>query len=52
MVSGTPKAAANWITRDLLKELNERDAELDEVAVTPPIMGSLIKLVEEGRRSM
>ena len=44
-----PKAAANWITRDLLRELKERELELSDVAVTPAILGSLIRLVEDGR---
>ena len=44
-----PKAAANWITRDLLRELKERESELSDVAVTPAILASLIRLVEEGR---
>jgi aspartyl-tRNA(Asn)/glutamyl-tRNA(Gln) amidotransferase subunit B len=46
---GSPKAAANWIIRDLLRELKEREVALSEVAVTPTILGSLIRLVEEGR---
>jgi aspartyl-tRNA(Asn)/glutamyl-tRNA(Gln) amidotransferase subunit B len=46
---GSPKAAANWITRDLLRELKEREVGLLEVAITPTILGSLIRLVEEGR---
>jgi aspartyl-tRNA(Asn)/glutamyl-tRNA(Gln) amidotransferase subunit B len=45
----SPKAAANWITRDLLRELKEREAELSDVAVTPAILGSLIRLVDEGK---
>ena len=48
-VCGSPKAAANWITRDLLRELKEREVELSGVAITPTIVGSLIALVEEGR---
>jgi aspartyl-tRNA(Asn)/glutamyl-tRNA(Gln) amidotransferase subunit B len=46
---GAPKAAANWITRDLLRELKERELELEEVALTPPILASLIGLVDAGR---
>ncbi len=44
-----PKAAANWIIRDLLRELKERDLALEDVAMTPAMLGSLIRLVEEGR---
>jgi len=46
---GVPKAVANWMTRDLLRELKEREAELEDVAITPAILASLIGLVEEGR---
>jgi len=46
---GAPKAAANWITRDVLRELKERDCELEELALTPTILASLIGLVEAGR---
>ena len=46
---GSPKAAANWLTRDLLRELRERDVELEETSLTPAILASLIRLVEEGR---
>jgi aspartyl-tRNA(Asn)/glutamyl-tRNA(Gln) amidotransferase subunit B len=44
-----PKAAANWITRDLLRELKDRERELEDVALTPAILASLIGLVEQGR---
>ncbi len=46
---GAPKSAANWITRDVLRELKERECEIEELALTPAILGSLIGLVEEGR---
>jgi len=44
-----PKAAANWISRDLLRELKEREVELSDVALTPTMLGELIRLVEDGR---
>lgn len=46
---GAPKSAANWITRDVLRELKERECEIEDLALTPAILGSLIGLVEEGR---
>ena len=46
---GAPKAAANWITRDVLRELKEREVELEELALTPAILAALIRLVEDGR---
>ncbi len=44
-----PKAAANWITRELLRELKDRDLALAEVAITPAILASLIRLIDGGR---
>ncbi|MFK7896974.1 MAG: Asp-tRNA(Asn)/Glu-tRNA(Gln) amidotransferase subunit GatB [Myxococcota bacterium] len=44
-----PKAAANWITRDLMRELKDRDLELEDTALTPAILAGLIGLTEEGR---
>jgi aspartyl-tRNA(Asn)/glutamyl-tRNA(Gln) amidotransferase subunit B len=44
-----PKTVANWMTRDLLRELKERELELEDVALTPAILASLIRLVDQGR---
>jgi aspartyl-tRNA(Asn)/glutamyl-tRNA(Gln) amidotransferase subunit B len=46
---GAPKAAANWMTRDVLRELKEREVELEELALTPKMLARLIVLVESGR---
>jgi aspartyl-tRNA(Asn)/glutamyl-tRNA(Gln) amidotransferase subunit B len=46
---GSAKSAVNWIARDLMKELNERGAEVDATAITPHALASLIRLVEAGR---
>jgi aspartyl-tRNA(Asn)/glutamyl-tRNA(Gln) amidotransferase subunit B len=46
---GAPKSAVNWISRDLMKELNERGVEVDATALTPEALAKLIRLVEEGR---
>jgi aspartyl-tRNA(Asn)/glutamyl-tRNA(Gln) amidotransferase subunit B len=48
-VCGSAKSAVNWISRDLLKEQRERGRELEELAITPAILGALIRLVDEGR---
>jgi aspartyl-tRNA(Asn)/glutamyl-tRNA(Gln) amidotransferase subunit B len=44
-----PKAIANWILRDLLGVLRERDAEIDDVAITPKALADLVALVDSGR---
>lgn len=46
---GAPKAAANWITRDVLRELKERECEIEDLSLTPAQLGALIALVESGR---
>ncbi len=46
---GAAKAVVNWISRDLMKELNERSIEVDETALTPATLAALIDLVESGR---
>lgn len=46
---GAPKAVANWMTRDLLRELKERELELEEAAITPTMLASLIGLMDGGR---
>jgi aspartyl-tRNA(Asn)/glutamyl-tRNA(Gln) amidotransferase subunit B len=48
-ICGAPKAASNWITRDVLREIKERECALSEIALTPKMLGELIRLVEEGR---
>jgi aspartyl-tRNA(Asn)/glutamyl-tRNA(Gln) amidotransferase subunit B len=48
-VCGAPKAASNWITRNVLREIKERECALADLALTPKILGELIHLVEEGR---
>ncbi len=48
-ISGAAKSAANWISRDVLGELKNRDVELEDTKLTPEILGNLIRLVEEGR---
>jgi aspartyl-tRNA(Asn)/glutamyl-tRNA(Gln) amidotransferase subunit B len=46
---GGAKSLANWILRDLLQALKEREAELADVAMTPQILASLVSLVDAGR---
>ena len=48
-ICGAPKAVSNWITRDVLRELKDRECELSDLALTPTILGQLIALVEAGR---
>jgi aspartyl-tRNA(Asn)/glutamyl-tRNA(Gln) amidotransferase subunit B len=46
---GNAKAIANWMLRDLLQALKEREWEIDDAAITPGLLASLVELIEEGR---
>lgn len=43
-----PKAAANWIISELLGYLNQEGMELDETKITPPLLASMLKLLDQG----
>lgn len=47
--SGQPKSVANWLLRDVLAQLKERDCEIDATQLTPAALAKLIALVEDGR---
>ena len=46
---GVAKTVANWMLRDLLQALGERDVEIEDSAVTPAALAALLRLVDEGR---
>jgi aspartyl-tRNA(Asn)/glutamyl-tRNA(Gln) amidotransferase subunit B len=46
---GTAKTVANWMLRDLLQVLKERELELERAAIEPAALARLIALVETGR---
>ncbi len=48
-VHGRAKAVANWMSRDLLQALKERNVEVEEAAITPVALARLIQLVDAGR---
>jgi len=50
-VSGSAKAAANWVTQGLSRELNDRDIVIetdDDFPVSPERLAELVKAVESG----
>jgi aspartyl-tRNA(Asn)/glutamyl-tRNA(Gln) amidotransferase subunit B len=49
--SGNPRAAANWLRSELLRELESSGKSIAESPVSPADLGSLIKMIEEGRIS-
>ena len=48
-VHGTAKSVANWMLRDLLAALKEREIEIEEAAIAPEALGRLIEMVDQGR---
>jgi aspartyl-tRNA(Asn)/glutamyl-tRNA(Gln) amidotransferase subunit B len=49
--SGNVRQAANWILRDLLKNLKESGTEVRDAPVQPPQIAGLVKMVDEGKIS-
>jgi aspartyl-tRNA(Asn)/glutamyl-tRNA(Gln) amidotransferase subunit B len=43
-----PKAAANWVSGELLGYLNSQDKELAETAIAPRSLAGMIQLIEKG----
>ena len=46
---GPPKATANWISTDLLRELNTREAAIANCPVQPSRLAELLSYVEKGQ---
>ncbi len=46
-LAGDPKQAANWMTQDVLRELHERQITVSEFAITPGVLGTLLKRVTD-----
>jgi aspartyl-tRNA(Asn)/glutamyl-tRNA(Gln) amidotransferase subunit B len=46
---GNPKLVANWVLRDVLGALRERDAEIEAARLEPEGLAALLRLVDAGR---
>ena len=46
---GTAKSVANWMLRDLLAALKEREIEIEDAAIAPEALARLIEMVDGGR---
>ncbi len=44
-----PKTVANWVLRDVLQALKERDATLEGARLSPEALAALLRLVDEGK---
>ncbi len=43
-----PKVCSNWVMREVLAHLNEKQVSIEEFAISPARLAELIKLVQEG----
>ena len=46
--SGNPRAAANWVRNEVLRELNERKIDVEDYRVTPAMLAKLIHMLDSG----
>jgi aspartyl-tRNA(Asn)/glutamyl-tRNA(Gln) amidotransferase subunit B len=47
--SGDPKAACNWVTQDVLRELKERNTPISQFPIAARQLGELIIALREGK---
>jgi aspartyl-tRNA(Asn)/glutamyl-tRNA(Gln) amidotransferase subunit B len=47
-ISGDGKQAANWVTQDILRELNEREMTIDEFPIRPDVLGAMVGRIVDG----
>jgi aspartyl-tRNA(Asn)/glutamyl-tRNA(Gln) amidotransferase subunit B len=47
-VSGDGKTACNWVTQQVLRELNDRDVALAELEIPAPRLGEMIAAIRSG----
>src|SRR4026207_1263699 len=51
MASGNPRAAANWIRSELLRELEASERTAADSPVPPEELGALVRLIDDGKIS-
>jgi aspartyl-tRNA(Asn)/glutamyl-tRNA(Gln) amidotransferase subunit B len=49
--SGNPKAAANWILNELLRELKKSNADISASPIAPENLAHMIKMIDSGQIS-
>lgn len=47
-VCGDGKQAANWVTQDVQRELNDRKVEISEFAIPAAVLGNVLKRIVKG----
>jgi aspartyl-tRNA(Asn)/glutamyl-tRNA(Gln) amidotransferase subunit B len=45
---GNPKAASNWVMGEVLRNMKERQIDIDGIPITPEALAGLIAIVEKG----
>ncbi|MBD3296390.1 MAG: Asp-tRNA(Asn)/Glu-tRNA(Gln) amidotransferase subunit GatB [Candidatus Omnitrophica bacterium] len=48
---GSPREACNWMTGEVLKNMNEREAEIGSLGLTPDSLSEIISMVSQSRIS-
>lgn len=48
-LSGDGKIAANWVTQDILRDLNADGVSIENFAITAEILGTLLKCIQSAR---
>jgi aspartyl-tRNA(Asn)/glutamyl-tRNA(Gln) amidotransferase subunit B len=46
--SGNPKAVANWVMSDLVRELNDKKKEVTDSPITPDNLGKMVAEIDKG----
>jgi aspartyl-tRNA(Asn)/glutamyl-tRNA(Gln) amidotransferase subunit B len=49
---GAPKLVANWILRDVMQALKERELAIDDSPLAPEALAQLIRMVDEGKTTV
>ena len=48
LASGDGKPAANWVTQDVLRDMNERKLSIDEFPIRPAVLAALLRRISDG----
>ena len=46
-LGGDGKQACNWVTQDVLREMNERKLKIQEFPITAPLLGNLLRRITD-----
>lgn len=49
---GDGKQAANWVTQDVLREMNDRKLAIDEFPITAVVLGGILKRIVDGKMTV